>query len=287
MAFQNLDLRLSALEEDLDLPLKFISGHVHELSIHIPWVKLASEPIVVAINTIEFVVQLRDANDLPTKTSTKEQMSPVQEPPPGYLASLVKKIVNNISIKCNNIILKYVEEEIVLSCNIQELTLSSADMNWQPAFIDVSPIKFLVRKLIKVNDLTVCLDKRNAMGKIEVCLEPILYRCSLEGRIVTKYNFSTREKTSLNRIDILIKFLDINVSTDQFPMLRRLVELMSVLPEKKSDLDLAIQRASIENQEQIQTEEEQGEGFVSWLWNQVPAIFPPEVRIVFKYLINA
>ncbi|XP_063704154.1 intermembrane lipid transfer protein VPS13B [Culicoides brevitarsis] len=276
VAFQNLDLRLSALEEDLDLPLKFISGHVHELSIHIPWVKLASEPIVVAINTIEFVVQLRDANDLPTKTSVKEQITPVTEPPPGYLASLVKKIVNNISIKCNNIILKYVEEEIVLSCNIQELTLSSADMNWQPAFIDISPIKFLVRKLVKVNDLTVCLDKRNAMGKIEVCLEPILYRCSLEGRIVTKYNFSTREKTSLNRIDILIKFLDINVSTDQFPMLRRLVELLSILPEKKNDLDMAIKRASTESQEQIQLSDEQDESLVSWLWNQIPAIFPPD-----------
>lgn len=274
VAFQNLDLRLSALEKDLDLPFKFISGHVHELSIHIPWVKLAYEPIVISINTIEFVVQLRDSNDLPTKSAVKDIPVPLQEPPPGYLASLVTKIANNISIKCNNIILKYVEEEIVLSCNIQELSLSSADFNWLPAFVDVSPIKFLVRKLVNINDLTICLDKRNSMGKIEVCLEPILYRCSLEARIVTKYNFSTRERTSLNRIDIFTKFLDINISTDQFSMLRRLMELLAVLPEKKSDLDTAIQRAT--NEEDETPIEEQAEGFVTWLWNQMPAIFSEE-----------
>lgn len=241
MALLNLDLKLSALEEDLNLPLKFISGHVHELCIHIPWVKLAFEPIVLSINTIEFVVQLKNDESARqgvggagagASASNSERKKVEYEPPPGYVSSLVTKIIHNVVIKCNNIILKFIEDDIVLSMNIQEVSLSAADLNWNPAFVDISPIKFLVRKLMKVTDLTVCLDRRNALGKIEVILEPILYRCSLEGRILTKYNFSTKRKTSLNRIDVFIKTFDINLSTDQLPMLFRLARAFQNLPEK-------------------------------------------------------
>lgn len=234
-----MDLKLNAVEEDLNLPLTFISGHIHELSIQIPWVKLAYEPIVVQINTIEFVVRLKDPTQeqepKPPQEETKSQV--VTPPPPGYLSSLVSKIVNNVNVKCDNIILKYIEDDIVLSMNIQHLSLSSADMNWNPAFIDISPIKFLVRKLVKITDLTVCLDRRNSLGKIEVILEPILYRCSLEGRVVTKYNFSTKQKTSLNRIDVLIKNFDINLSTEQLPMLYRLFEQLRALPELAQNVE--------------------------------------------------
>ena len=52
VAFQNLDLRLDVLEEELQLPFSFLSGHIHELIIHVPWTKIASEPITITINTI-------------------------------------------------------------------------------------------------------------------------------------------------------------------------------------------------------------------------------------------
>lgn len=52
VAFQNLDLRLDVLEEELQLPFSFVSGHIHELTIRVPWTKIASEPIQITINTI-------------------------------------------------------------------------------------------------------------------------------------------------------------------------------------------------------------------------------------------
>jgi len=55
--------------------------------------------------------------------------------PPGYVQSLVNKIVSNITIICSNLILKYVEEDIVLSVNVKTVTLQSANESWQPAFI--------------------------------------------------------------------------------------------------------------------------------------------------------
>lgn len=50
--FQNLELKLDVLEEELQLPFTFLSGHINDLKIQIPWTKIASEPIIITINTI-------------------------------------------------------------------------------------------------------------------------------------------------------------------------------------------------------------------------------------------
>ena len=50
--FTNLDLRLDVLKRELGLPFSFVSGHIHELQIHVPWTRLNTEPIVITINTI-------------------------------------------------------------------------------------------------------------------------------------------------------------------------------------------------------------------------------------------
>lgn len=86
VSFQNLDLRLDVLEEELNLPFcSFLSGHIHELIIRVPWTKIASEPICVTINTIEFVLKLRDPeNGSPTnagKAAKRKKISKYEEPP--------------------------------------------------------------------------------------------------------------------------------------------------------------------------------------------------------------
>ena len=55
--FCNLDLRLDVLEQELGLPFSFVSGHIHELQIHVPWTRLNAEPIVITINTIGTILQ--------------------------------------------------------------------------------------------------------------------------------------------------------------------------------------------------------------------------------------
>ena len=50
--FSNMDLRLDVLERELGLPFSFVSGHIHELHIHVPWLRLHTEPILITINTI-------------------------------------------------------------------------------------------------------------------------------------------------------------------------------------------------------------------------------------------
>ncbi|XP_052863734.1 intermembrane lipid transfer protein VPS13B [Anopheles cruzii] len=273
--FQNLDLKLDVLEEELQLPFNFLSGHIHELSIRVPWTKIASEPIVITINTIEFVLKLRDTNDrnLPKKDPLRKGKSTEEAPPPGYMASLISKIANNITIRCHNVILKYVEEDIVVSMNIQQLSMESADYLWNAAFIDLSPTKVSLRKLINIVDLTICLDKRNSAGKIEVCQEPVLYRSTLEVRMLVRYNISSQDRSSLTRIDVHSKFLDINVSSQQFPMLMRLFDLALALKQGKIKTE-ATQPASDGGHE---LEDEAGqESLISWAWNLLPSFFPEE-----------
>ena len=119
----NLDLRLDAIEHAVQLPITLKSGHIHELRIHVPWTNFGSESIVITINTIECVIKLRDSraderssgsSPLPG-AATPQQRKDVkkQEPdddlPPGYIQGYINKIVNNVNIKVNNLILKFVD----------------------------------------------------------------------------------------------------------------------------------------------------------------------------------
>ncbi|XP_035779431.1 vacuolar protein sorting-associated protein 13B-like [Anopheles albimanus] len=275
VVFQNLDLKLDVLEEELQLPFNFLSGHIHELSIRVPWTKIASEPIVITINTIEFVLKLRDPNDrtVPKKEPPRKGKSVDEAPPPGYTASLISKIANNITIRCHNVILKYVEEDIVVSMNIQQLSMESADANWNAAFIDLSPTKVSLRKLINIVDLTICLDKRNSAGKIEVCQEPVLYRSTLQVRMLVRYNVSSQDRSSLTRIDVHSNFLDINVSSQQFPMLMRLFDLALAL--KQGKINAEPPQTTTDGGHDLEDESGQ-ESLLSWAWNLLPSFFPEE-----------
>ena len=186
----NLDLRLDAIEHAVQLPITLKSGHIHELRIHVPWTNFGSESIVITINTIECVIKLRDArvdersssSSPPPGAATPQQRKDVkkQEPdddlPPGYIQGYINKIVNNVNIKVNNLILKFVEDDMVLSVNVRSAELYSVAASWSRAFIELQVPELVLRRVLDVHDLTVCLDKRNASGKIDTYQDPLIYR---------------------------------------------------------------------------------------------------------------
>lgn len=185
-----LDLRLDVIEHALMLPITFKSGFIHELRLHMPWTRLYSEPVVITINTIECIVKLRDSS--PTvetdsarsafgkRTDSFASKPPItvdgEEMPPGYIQSLLNKIFHNLNIVVNNLILKFVEDDIVLSLNIKSAECYSVDANWKRAFIDLVLPELVLRRVVDFHDLTLCLDRRNASGKIESYQDPIFYR---------------------------------------------------------------------------------------------------------------
>ncbi|KAM8707006.1 hypothetical protein ACLKA7_011160 [Drosophila subpalustris] len=285
VTFQNLDLRLDVLQEELKLPIELVSGHIHELSIQVPWTKLTSEPVRIEINTIEFVAKLPDEEtkqrlleERRRQTLSVDELD-VQQGGGGVgsptSSGVVNKIINNINLQCHNIILKYVEDDIVVSMNVQYLNFSSANDKWEPTMVDVNPVNVLIRKLLQVSDLTICLDKRNTAGRIEVCQEPILYRCSLELRVLLKHNVNTVSTSSTTRIGVFTKSLDINVSSLQFPMVMKLVKmLLELKPAAVEEDNFAMPESAApptsDNGQQSVVNDTQNSMF-GWAWNLLPS----------------
>ncbi|XP_076678481.1 vacuolar protein sorting 13B isoform X2 [Andrena cerasifolii] len=284
-SFQNLDLRLEVLEEQLNLPFVFVSGHIHELLIHVPWVKITSEPIVITINTIECILKLKDDNKVEASTTALQRRLelPQEEAPPGYIKSIVTKVVNNITINCNNLILKYVEEDIVLSVNVRFLSMQTVDNKWEPAFTDVNAYEVMLRKVITIQDLTLCLDKMDASGKIEIYQDPVLYRCSVIIRLIINYHSNTARKASITRLDLHCQKMEFSITEQQVPMLLRLAALIMALQTKQFASSREKSLISIEEREDSIQDDmidhvtgtgTESTGWGGWAWNMVSSLLP-------------
>uniref|UniRef100_A0A1B6E4J2 Chorein N-terminal domain-containing protein n=1 Tax=Clastoptera arizonana TaxID=38151 RepID=A0A1B6E4J2_9HEMI len=280
-SFQNLNLDLEVLEQELNLPLSFVSGHIHELLIHVPWTRLASEPVQVTINTIECVMKLKPPGSTPTVSQGEmksKRLKPEEVPPSSYISSLVNKIICNLSITCNNLILKYVEEDIVLSMNIKTLTLNTVNADWISEFSDLSPSQLILRKLISLSDVTICLDKRNASGRIESYLEPLLYRCNMTVRLSRTYPSANALRAVATHIDIFCEQMAFTLSEPQVPMIMRLIALALALNRKQFTSQTSIATSVDATASSSDTESsdlsETAESWSSWVMSWVPSIYP-------------
>ncbi|XP_035887188.1 vacuolar protein sorting-associated protein 13B isoform X5 [Phyllostomus discolor] len=322
VVLSKLELKLDVLEQELKLPFTFLSGHIHELRIHVPWTKLGSEPVVITINTMECILKLKDgmqddhescgsnSTNPSTTENTKSSVKPrrIQQAaptdpdlPPGYVQSLIRRVVNNVNIVINNLILKYVEDDIVLSVNITSAECYTVDELWDRAFMDISATDLVLRKVINFSDCTVCLDKRNASGKIEFYQDPLLYKCSFRTRLHFTYDNLNSKMPSVIKIHTLVESLKLSITDQQLPMFIRIMQLGIALyyGEIGNFKDAEMEDSTCHNKDMLgnitgvedetridmsypaqykgqelysQQEDEQPQGWVSWAWSFVPAI---------------
>lgn len=270
LVLNNLELRLDALERDLNLPLSFVSGFIHELRIHVPWTRIGYEPVEITINTIECTVKLRDAeaddNDsVSSKSSTStnksrtesgSKMKPKEDIQdaslsPGYVTSLMNRVLHNVHVSIKNLILKYVEDDIVLSVNVQSFATFATDSDWQKAYLELSLPELVLRRVCNFTDITVCLDKRNASGKIEVYQEPVTFRCAVAARMHLTYNSLNAKRVSAVKVSTHCEELKMSLSDTQLPMFLRVLQLVSALYFGSIDL----QKAELEGDQSIKEEE--------------------------------
>nr|XP_051700618.1 intermembrane lipid transfer protein VPS13B isoform X3 [Oryctolagus cuniculus] len=322
VVLSKLELKLDVLEQELKLPFTFLSGHIHELRIHVPWTKLGSEPVVITINTMECILKLKDgmqddhescgsnSTNRSVNESTKSSIKPrrIQQAaptdpdlPPGYVQSLIRRVVNNVNIVINNLILKYVEDDIVLSVNITSAECYTVGELWDRAFMDISATDLVLRKVINFSDCTVCLDKRNASGKIEFYQDPLLYKCSFRTRLHFTYDNLNSKMPSVIKIHTLVESLKLSITDQQLPMFIRIMQLGIALyygeignfkdgetedptchnkdmlgnisdTDDETRIDMQYP-AQYKGQELYpQQDDEQQQGWVSWAWSFVPAI---------------
>ncbi|XP_060756090.1 intermembrane lipid transfer protein VPS13B-like isoform X4 [Neoarius graeffei] len=314
VVLSKLDLKLDVLEQELKLPFTFLSGHIHELRIHVPWTKLSSEPVVITINTMECILKLKDGSQDENESSASswsaseksvpkprrvQQSSPDPDLPPGYVQSLIRRVVNNLNVVINNLILKYVEDDIVLSVNITSAECYTVDEQWERAFMDITSPKFVLRKVINFADCTVCLDKRNASGKIEFYQDPLLYKCSFRTRLHFTYHNINYKIPAIIKIHTMVESLKLSLTDQQLPMFVRLLELAVALyygeiraqrdaerEESTSTTEVVINipaevvsegmdpnaSGQYSTPAQGMQNDNEDQGWVSWAWSFVPAI---------------
>uniref|UniRef100_A0A8K9WXE2 Vacuolar protein sorting 13 homolog B n=1 Tax=Oncorhynchus mykiss TaxID=8022 RepID=A0A8K9WXE2_ONCMY len=311
VVLSKLELKLDVLEQELKLPFTFLSGHIHELRIHVPWTKLGSEAVVITINTMECILKLKDgAQDdhesvsSSTSRSASESSKTLPKPrrlqqaapsdpdlPPGYVQSLIRRVVNNVNIVVNNLILKYVEDDIVLSVNITSAESYTVHEFWDRAFMDITAPDLVLRKVINFSDCTVCLDKRNGSGKIQFYQDPLLYKCSFRTRLHFTYHNINSKIPAVIKIQTMVESLKLSITDQQLPMFIRIMELVlslyygeigggkegeTLTGSLEGDPEAQVMAGQSPSPELYMQGEEGDQGWVSWAWSFVPAIVGAE-----------
>ena len=254
---------------------------------HVPWTKLYYEPAVITINTIECVLKLKENNftaegvdeaievqqvDIkPSSDSTTPEPDTEKAIPPGYVQSLLNKVIYNLTVKVNNFILKYVEDDIVLSINVKSAEFHSANENWVKAFVDVTAPDWILHKMCNISDLTVCLDRRNASGVIEMYQDPLAYRCNLSCRMQVYYDKEGFHLPLEKNLSVYCECLEVSITDQQLPLLLRLLKLGLGLYYGTLDLP------GCEPLPHIAKDliDKKGEMFESSIMNQLPSSFGP------------
>jgi vacuolar protein sorting-associated protein 13B len=206
---------------------------------------------------------------------TQQQVAP--QPPAGYIQNLITKILFNICIIVNNVVVKFVEDDMVLSVNMKSAECFSVNHLWEKSYMDIGnlpqqqqtqpqlqPIEFKlqngehhVRKILQLNDVTICLDKLDSKSssKIDFYQDPLIYRCSIQSRLDFKFN----SNLNLNNIDQQLKLIKLNfycrkfemsITDRQLPLVIRLVELILAIVDDTLELPSESNSDSVNNLEE-------------------------------------
>ena len=217
VVLRNLELRLDVLEKELKYPLKFKSGCIRELTVHIPWNAITSQSVEVTIKDIEFVIKLKDVrlhsaqtepsqqsedgSDVDMTTQPTGQPAPADQAP-GYLKGYVTRISDNVILHVQNMVVKVIEEEcdMMFTMNIGSVERYTTDENWEKKFIytDYFQGDNSLYKVCQVTDLAVNLHPIEGTYEGESTKEPFIQRCSFTCRMKSDYRGSVVVKETMN-----------------------------------------------------------------------------------------
>jgi len=309
----NLELRLSNIQKLVPtLPILFQSGIIHELRIHIPWMRINSEPIVVTINQIELVIVLNKeltvtnestqfvSQDIDTEQILLQQQQPTTPEQSTYVQTVLARILNNVQIVVNNLIVKFIEDNIVLSLSSRTAQCYAVNQNWMKSFVELTQQDLSLRRLITLPDLTLCLDKRDFNGKVHRYEVPLLSRCSFECRLQMFYA-NVYQQLNTQPIQTRLSFkcanIEVSIVDSQLSMIMRLVEtIISVVNQEihSENINKPVKDSTpppppplstvtlppplpplpplipMENTT-VEVENQQA-GWVSWAWSYVPSV---------------
>ena len=237
VVLRNLELRPDTIEESLKglVPFKLKSGCVKSLTIHIPWTAIGSEAITLSLDNVECSVKLRNLRTSSETASSKQATSTKTTPittsddqsqqAPGYVQGLMNRIVNNIVITVQNLIVSVIEEEsdLLMSFTVKSLKWCAANDKWVPEYVHTDSFQgsYSLCKMCSVSGMTVCLDQIENAGHVEMYEEPFVPRCSIECHWMSQYEAGILVE---NKVDLLINDLVFSVTEVQFSLFLHLLD---------------------------------------------------------------
>ncbi|KAM3186126.1 hypothetical protein ACTXT7_004958 [Hymenolepis weldensis] len=287
-----VELQYDIFEDLMPLPIGFKSGHIHELRIQVPWTRLGSSSIVITLNTVECVLAFKqpgashrrksEATSVPSADALNPSLD--TPPPPSYLQSYLTRIWSNIEVVVSNLIVKFEEYDAVISLNIRSLDCFPTLPNWQRGIENPSTGNYCLHRLLKLTDITLCVDRCDVKGRISAYQDPVIYRHSFEIRLQTIF---TQKSSGLASICVANlynpKLIEINLSQVQIPLITRLLEILLALSNKILKWDALSDSQVLGTQEMdakmtnvvdegVDTDPSQSQSWSQWAWSFVPSI---------------
>ena len=233
-----------------------------------------------------------------------ENASPTSQPSQnqalssGYIQNIITKILSNICIIVNNVIVKFVEDDIVLSFNMKSAEFYSVNSAWEKSYVEVNAQNLHLRKMLQLNDVTICLDKvdNKKNSKINFYQDPLIYRCSIQSRFDFVHTVAGSNPNVFNpqlkliKLNFYCRKFDVSITEQQLPMVIRLIELIIAIADgtlrlpdcDEPCLDTEVTMAPIKlsglaafeaHAEIIQKGDQiTEEGWLSWAWSYVPSV---------------
>ncbi|CAI5713662.1 unnamed protein product [Peronospora effusa] len=211
LVLNDLAIKRHVLRESLDIPssFDFSRGFIRELRIHIPWTQLLSQAIEVKLYTIELILtakkdcQERVQRDTFVDTITlKEEQEEMEQPKSGWIHDTLQKILANVTVQVNNLVLKYEHDDVVFSIALGTLNFYSANEKheWKRSFEELKGKQRTICKRIDANDVTIFLDRYTSEGNTKLGMQNDPVRRNVVGYevpVLSRTSASVRAKLQL------------------------------------------------------------------------------------------
>eukprot|EP00898_Chlorokybus_atmophyticus_P004731 jgi/Chlat1/5259/Chrsp33S05096 len=235
--FRNFELNLDEVLQNF--PGRVVRTFARELHIKIPWTRLASEPIEVVLDTVECVFAATP--DEVTASTSNASASPetvlkgrLDDPPlatgsdlsdaaavVGWIGGLVQRALSNITLRVNNLVVKYTANDAIATLSCEAVQVFSAGSDWEPAFVDTDT--YLLQKVLQIKNITLCLDKSQSGDSIQF-LDPLLRAPLVRARVT--HRVANQTDAQQTNVTVDVESIDASVSDVQIQLLKGIISLL-------------------------------------------------------------
>ncbi|ELP88186.1 hypothetical protein EIN_224290 [Entamoeba invadens IP1] len=224
------------------VPLKVIKGTVGKMSLHLPWNKLNSQPVVVQIKDVTIVVTTDysvDASVVASQLEDEEQASKQRQLRNYEISSdkstmtqrLFTKILNNMQIDMSNIHVRYEAVNTwtglryAIGTSIESIKLYSTDEKWNSTFvIDATGVNYKIAEVVKMR-VYHCQTKEDKFDDLKTSLP----KSSILEDLTTKMKLTLSDKDEDFPVlaKVLLEVIKVNVTQDV------LIDAKSLMQQQK------------------------------------------------------